>query len=125
MDSKKKSFAIATLRRGSLRWRPRNEAKTKARTERKINESTGRLSWHSKCNICGVEKADGIMELDHIIPCVSSKGWTNFNDFIEILYSDIDNFQVICDQCHYIKSLAEGQVRKKKRKKSKKKLDNC
>lgn len=120
MEIKKRQFAIQGLRRHSLKWGPRNEAKYAARTERKINEATGRMAWHSKCNICGVEKPDGVMELDHIRPCVSPAGWTNFDDFIEVLYSDSDNFQVICESCHNIKSLSEGQIRTKKRKKKKK-----
>lgn len=58
------------------------------------------------------------MELDHILPCVNPKtGWTNFDDFIEVLYSEVNNFQVICETCHDAKSLAEGVVRRKKKKK--------
>lgn len=59
------------------------------------------------------------MELDHVRPCVSPAGWTNFDDFIDTLYSEVNNFQVICETCHDIKSAAEGQVRKKRRKKKK------
>ena len=121
MDIKKRQFAIQALRRASLRWRPRNEAKQAARTERKINEKTGRMAWHSRCNICKVEKPDGEMELDHIQPCVNpATGWTNFDDFINVLYSEVNNFQSICEQCHVIKSVAEGQTRTKKRAKKKK-----
>lgn len=57
--------------------------------------------------------------MDHIIPCVGKSGWTNFDDFIETLYSEVNNWGVICESCHDEKSLAEGQVRKKKRKKKK------
>lgn len=69
--------------------------------------------------MCGIEKPDGEMNLDHIIPCVGKDGWTNFDDFIDKLYSEVNNFQVICETCHDAKSLSEGQVRKKKRKKKK------
>lgn len=59
------------------------------------------------------------MELDHIVPCVGKEGWVSFDQFIDRLYCDVNNFQVICESCHSEKSIAEGQVRKKKRKKKK------
>lgn len=117
MDIKKRQFAVQALRRASLRWRPRNEARILARTERKINDATGRLAWHSKCKTCGLEKPDGQMELDHLVPVIGKEGFTNFDNYIDRLYCEVNNFQILCTNCHDIKSLAEGQIRKKKRKK--------
>ena len=66
-----------------------------------------------------VDYPESQLELDHIVPCVSQKGWTNFDDFIDRLFCEATGFQILCEKHHLEKSLAEGQVRKKKRKKRK------
>ena len=48
--AKFKAWIIALLRRGTMRFPPRNEVLQAARTARKINKSTGKLAWHSKCS---------------------------------------------------------------------------
>lgn len=59
------------------------------------------------------------MTLDHIVPVVPVTGWTNFDDYLDRMFCDQSNFQVLCEECDTKKCLDEGQVRKKKRKKKK------
>lgn len=80
-----------------------------------------RLAWHAQCAMCpsNVDYPEGQLQLDHIVPCVGKNGWTTFDDFIDKLFCEADNFQMLCETHHDQKSLEEGQVRKKKRKKIK------
>ena len=48
-DAKFKSWIVALLRRGSIRYPPRNEALKEAKTEKKINPASGRLAQHYVC----------------------------------------------------------------------------
>lgn len=100
----KKRFVVATLRKASLRWPARNEAKKLARIERGFY----------KCNAC--EKAFGPKEIhvDHIKPVVSIKeGFINWDEFIDGLFCEIENLQVLCTHCHASKTLIESEIRKK------------
>ena len=110
MDQKVKSFAITALRRMSLRWWARTEAMKRARIERGMY----------KCAMCTNTFHRKEIQLDHIIPVVSSEGFINFDTFIERLYCQPEGFQVLCEQCHDAKTLLEGNIRTMKRKKKKK-----
>ncbi len=129
MDNKKKNFALSSLRRASLRWRPRNLAKNKGRKQFEVTTTTkkgqvsNRMIWFYQCVKCPSDKwyRDKDIELDHIIPCVSdSEGWISFDIFIDRLYCEESGFQLLCKPHHLEKSLAEGQVRTKSRRSRKK-----
>lgn len=107
----RKRFVISALRRVSLRWAPRNEAKKAARIERGFY-----LCAHCK-------KAFGPKEvhLDHIKPVVRISGFTNWDDYLERLLPDVNDFQVLCSGCHDIKTMIENNGRKLNKQKNKKK----
>lgn len=110
------------LRWASLKWKPRNEAKTASRTERKINPKTGRLAWHSLCNICKKDFPEGSMILDHILPVVPVSGWVDWENYLDRMFCEQSNFQTLCETCDIKKCADEGQIRKVKRKKKSKKI---
>lgn len=129
VDNKKKNFAISSLRRASLRWKPRNLAKNKGRkqflveTKTKKGQISTRMIWHYQCVVCGpdVWHRDKDIELDHTIPVVSaSEGWQGFDVFIDRLYCEEEGFQLLCTVHHLEKSLLEGTVRTKSRRSRKK-----
>ena len=68
-----KSFVIATLRRSSYRWRPREDARRLARVGR--NQYT--------CKICNNVFTRKETKVDHIIPVVPLSGWISFDNFID------------------------------------------
>ena len=136
MSDKKKTpnrntFVKGVLRRASFHWKPRTEALQKARVER------GKY----KCAMCGELFGPKEVDIDHIHPVVDPRvGFTGFNDYIERLFCDADQFQILCrNGCHPAKCRLEDSLRehyksekevlpdftsKKKRKSKKKEVDN-
>lgn len=52
------------------------------------------------------------MQVDHIKPVVSpTKGFQSWDDFIDKLYCEKDNLQVLCKSCHKEKTLKEKKKR--------------
>jgi 5-methylcytosine-specific restriction endonuclease McrA len=79
------------LRSASLIWPARNEAIKAARAER------GKY----KCAECSGLFLRSQIQVDHINPVVDPKtGWTNFDDFINRLFCDVDGLRVLCRICH-------------------------
>lgn len=117
MDNRKKAFAIRMLRRNSLRWPPRSEAKNEGREKRvvikqtKMGEKKVEL-WHYMCAKCSQWFRDKEIHLDHIKPVVDPiAGFTTFDDFIDRLLVSKQEFQRLCLPCHAEKSVAENSTR--------------
>lgn len=61
-----------------------------------------------RCNVCNSYVGSTKVSVDHLDPVVSvSEGFVDFNTFIERLFCDASNLQVICDSCHNAKTQAE------------------
>lgn len=61
-----------------------------------------------RCNVCNQYVGSTKVSVDHIVPVVSvSEGFIDFNTFIQRLFCDASNLQVICDSCHNTKTQAE------------------
>jgi hypothetical protein len=52
------------------------------------------------------------MWVDHVIPVVPLDRYPDWNEYINRLFCDTDNFEVLCDDCHHSKSQAERQIRR-------------
>ncbi len=114
-NAKFKGWIIALLRKGTMRFPPRNEALKAARTEKKINVKTGRMAQHFKCAGCGGEFTSTNVVADHIYPVVDpNKGFVNWDTYIERMFCTKDNFQCLCSECHDVKSAEERTQRKTK-----------
>lgn len=98
----RKTWLTSGLRRMSYRWRPRNEAERQARVDRGLY----------KCAYCEQSFRNGQYAIDHIIPIINVKtGWTNWDDFLEKLFCDVDGFQILCHACHENKTSTEDLLR--------------
>ena len=72
------------------------------------------MSKHFKCNKCKQDYPTSEVNVDHIKPIVDPvKGFTTWDSFIENLFCDGTNLQVLCTTCHSEKSLLENNKRKK------------
>ncbi len=61
-----------------------------------------------RCGVCQVYVGSTHVSVDHIEPVVSvSDGFIDFNTFIQRLFCDANNLQVICDECHNVKTQKE------------------
>lgn len=107
-----KKFLIPKLRRYSLYWPGRSEAIKLARLER----------GEYKCATC--EKTFGRTEIhvDHIKPVINVKDKTidfSWDKYINSLFCDVSNLQVLCVSCHQAKTDIENNIRKINKKKKK------
>ena len=113
-----RGFIRSMLRKGSMRWRPKNEVKKKARHHTKLPGKTARLVFHAKCADCGELVPETDTAVDHIKPVVDPElGFTSWDDFINRLYCEEDNLQVLCNDCHLIKTADEKERAKIARRK--------
>ena len=107
------SFIKSSLRSASRRWSPIHKTKKDA------NVSYGLY----KCAGCGQivpptkkvkDKRTQNIFVDHIKPIIDPvKGFTTWDDFIENLFCEQDNLQLLCKDCHDAKSNYEKSLRKK------------
>lgn len=64
------------------------------------------------CNVCKNYVGSTMVAVDHIVPVISvDEGFVDFNTFIERLFCDASNLQVVCDDCHQKKTNAERIAR--------------
>jgi len=102
------SFITSILRSGSRRWGPKYTTLAAAKQGKQINKSSGRLAEHYRCASCLSDFPAKQVQVDHIIPMGVGRSW---DDFINELYCEADNLQVLCKECHAKKTKLE---RKKK-----------
>jgi 5-methylcytosine-specific restriction endonuclease McrA len=114
-----RAFIRSMLRRGSIRWKPKYVAKAMARHHEKLPNGRGRDVFHSLCAECEQLVPETSAVVDHIKPVVDPNvGFTTWDDFIERLFCEADNLQVLCKVCHdekTAKEKAEAKERKTKR----------
>mgnify|MGYP000718738822 CR=1 FL=1 len=120
-EAKFRSFITNQLRGATRKWGPIQEVKKEA------NVSRGMY----KCRNCKREVPLTIKQgnkrtknvfVDHIKPIVDpEKGFTTFDEYIERMFCEKDNLQVLCGDCHDEKSLKERELAAKARKEGKRK----
>lgn len=59
------------------------------------------------CEICGKAVAKSKADKDHIIPAGRLNDYGDIGDFARRLFTDFDGYQLLCDACHGIKTLAD------------------
>jgi 5-methylcytosine-specific restriction endonuclease McrA len=113
------SFVKSQLRNGSQKWPPKHKVMQAAKVARGVYECAG----------CGqhvpytTKKGDGRKRnifVDHVEPIVNpAVGFTTWDDFINNLYCDSSNLQLLCDECHTKKSAEERRISNERIKKEK------
>lgn len=98
------SFVTSILRSGSRRWGPRYTTLANAKTSKKINTKSGRQAQHYLCAACQNEFTSKDVEVDHIKPIGFDKTW---DEFIDGLFCEAENLQVLCKPCHKKKTTKE------------------
>jgi len=96
-------WLVSQLRRLTYRWRPRTEARRRAKV------AYGKY----RCEVCKKTHAAKDTQLDHVIPVVDpEKGFTTWDDFIARLFVGDGGWQLLCHDCHKKKSDKENARRK-------------
>ena len=112
-EARWRSFVISALRSATRRYPPRNRALKKAFVKRQISKVSGRLAMHYKCAICNKLVTSTNVQIDHIVPVVDPvKGFVSWDEYINRMYCEEDNFQVLCKPCHLKKTKKERECTK-------------
>ena len=92
------AFLRSNLRRASVRWPPRPDAKNAARRE--YAGDNKRQKWEYQCESCGGWYMGKEVEVDHRVPCGSLKSYEDVEGFVRRLFCEAAGFRVLCKACH-------------------------
>jgi len=99
------SFIRSGLRQKSRWWKPITECKLKAK--RVYKGPNKRQKFEYQCNTCKLWFAEKHINVDHIQPAGSLNCAQDLPGFVERLFCEIDNLQVLCSECHNAKTKLE------------------
>lgn len=102
------SFIRSCLRQKSRYWKPIQEAKKLAR--RKSQSSNKKLKFEYQCAECKGWFADKEIAVDHRIPAGALNKADDLPEFVERLFSEVDNLQILCEaKCHPAKTIIDRE----------------
>ena len=99
------SFIRSALRQKSRWWKPITQCKMKSR--RPYKGPNKRQKFEYQCKSCSKWFPDKKVNVDHIIPAGSLQCAADLPGFVERLFCEIDNLQVLCSDCHNKKTQNE------------------
>lgn len=99
------SFIRSALRQKSRWWKPISQAK--ANVKRPYKGPLKRQKFEYQCNQCKKWYADKNVNVDHKIPAGSLNCAEDLPGFVERLFCEVEHLQVLCTQCHNIKTQKE------------------
>jgi 5-methylcytosine-specific restriction endonuclease McrA len=99
------SFIRSTLRQKSRWWKPIGQAKMKAR--RGCVKCAPKQKYEYQCAHCKQWFKDKDVNVDHITPAGSLRSANDLAGFIERLFCEVDNLQILCNVCHNKKTQDE------------------
>ena len=115
-EARFRAFVISALRAYMKRYPPKWKALKDAMVGKKVNKRSGRLAEHYECASCNGFFVARDVQVDHIEPVVApDEGFKDWWTYINRLYCEADNLQVLCKPCHKEKTNAERKERSKKK----------
>ena len=99
------SFIRSALRQKSRWWKPIAQAKAKAK--RTYKGPLKRQKFEYQCKECLQWFPDKQINVDHIIPAGTLRCANDLPGFVERLFCEVDNLQVLCSTCHNKKTQDE------------------
>lgn len=104
------SFIRSALRQKSRWWKPITLAKQRAK--RPYKGPNKRQKFEYQCNICKHHFPEKDVNVDHIIPVGSLTCAADLPGFIERLFCEVKDLQVLCNDCHNKKTANESNKNK-------------
>jgi hypothetical protein len=109
-----RSFITSVLRGGFRRWPAKYECLKDAAVGKQTNKNTGRLAEHYQCNKCKKHFTQKEIQINHIDSVISTEhGFVGWDVFIQRLYCDKNNLEVVCKPCHKLITQEENEERKR------------
>jgi 5-methylcytosine-specific restriction endonuclease McrA len=99
------SFIRSGLRQKSRWWKPITQCKLNAK--RPYKGPNKRQKFEYQCNSCKKWFAEKNINVDHTIPVGALNCADDLPGFVERLFCEVDNLQVLCSGCHNIKTQKE------------------
>lgn len=105
MEANDYTWLRSQLRRISRRWPPVYEALANAKVP--YTGDNKRKKWRYECADCKQLFDGKNVSVDHIEPVGTLLKKSDIADFIEKLFCSVDKLQVLCDNCHDLKTYME------------------
>ena len=102
-------FIRSSLRQKSRWWKPITQCKMKAR--RTYKGPLKRQKFEYQCKECSSWFPDKKINVDHIVPAGTLRCANDLPGFVERLFCEVDNLQVLCETCHNKKTQDEKSKR--------------
>lgn len=99
------AFIRSALRNKSRYWKPITQTKMNAR--RAYSGPNKRQKFEYQCNHCKKWFAEKDINVDHIIPAGTLTCANDLPGFVERLFCEVNNLQVLCEKCHDVKTQKE------------------
>jgi 5-methylcytosine-specific restriction endonuclease McrA len=99
------SFIRSALRQKSRWWKPITECKLQAK--RAYKGTNKRQKFEYQCAECKSWFPEKQINVDHIKPAGSLNCAQDLPGFVERLFCEQENLQVLCEKCHDVKTKLE------------------
>ena len=103
-EARWRSFVRSALRGAFRRWPPKFDVLRKAAVEKRVNPASGRIAMHYRCAMCEELFVLRNVQVDHIKQIGALTTW---DTFINKLFCEARNLQVLCKPCHKVKTKKE------------------
>lgn len=118
-EARFRSFIRSQLRAATMRWGPISACLKEARTDRGFYLCAGCKQIVPATVKVGGRRTKNV-HVDHIIPIIDpAVGFVSYDELIERMFSEAPNLQVLCTECHDIKTNDEKARAKARRLKQK------
>lgn len=107
-----RGFISTSLRRAFQRWQPKYDTLDAAKVGVQRSKKTGRNAMHYQCASCPKVFPRKQVQVDHITAIGTCDTW---DKFIERLFCESINLQVLCIKCHEKKTKNDNQENRKRR----------
>lgn len=116
-EAKYKSFIKGNLRSATRKWAPIQDCLREARVARGLYLCAGcKQEVPNTTKDAETGKRVKNVHVDHILPIIDpAVGWVSWDDTIERMFSERDNLQLLCHECHKKKTDEEKAIAKARR----------